>query len=366
VIADRLGDARRILAIRLDTIGDVIMTTPALGALADSGAEVTLLTSKVSASLQSVLPYLTDLVTLDVPWMKPAERHRERHSDHLEVLRALGRRRFDAAVVFTVSTQDPSCAAYLGYLAGVPRVAAHVRGKLYGLVSDPVPDTDGWPPSRHEVARQLELVERLGFEVRSDALRLDIPAPSRAVRAVLDRVRAPAWCVVHPGATAPSRRYPNDHWSQAINLLQRRGVAVVLAGGRQDSERCAQIARECAERPRRVDGRLTLPELASLLAAAPAAATCNSSAAHLCAAAATPVTTLYAGTNPQHRPWTRSATVLRNQTDCTWCLSSVCKHSEPVCIASIPPERVAESVLAHLGPRLKGVREPTTALTPRV
>jgi ADP-heptose:LPS heptosyltransferase len=343
-----LGGARRVLAVRLDTIGDVLMTTPALKAMADNGAEVTLLTSSVSSSLSTMLPYLKELITIDVPWMKPSEKHLEPHGTHLAGLDALRAKAFDGAVVYTVSTQDPACAAYLCYLCGIPRVAAHVGGKLYGLVTDPVPDQDGWPPTRHEVVRHIELARSLGYKVGDEGLQLTAPAPSRRVREVIEAVSGGPWCVVHPGATAPSRRYPNDLWAEVIDALGRRGVKVVLAGGKQDRRRCDELVRCCKHEPLRVDARLSLPELTALLAAAPAAATCNSSAAHLCAATGTLVTTLYAGTNPQHTPWTGSAEVLRRHTECTWCLSSTCKHSRPTCIASIPPAQVADSVFKHL------------------
>lgn len=338
----------RVLAIRLDTIGDVIMTTPALGAMVDAGAEVTLLTSTYAAPLAPMLGYLDGVVTLDVPWMKPAERHLVPASAHLRVLDGLRARRFDAAVVFTVSTQNPACAAYLAYLCGVPRVVSHVGGKLYGLVTEPVEDSDAIVEPRHEVVRQLDLAAAAGFPTNRTALRLDIPPPARAVRSVLERVGGGPWCLIHPGATAPSRRYPEAQWAEVCDLLGEAGVPAVLAGGRQDRHRCAEIAALSRANPMRVDGRLTLPEFAALMKAAPVAVTCNSAASHIAAAAVTPVVTLYAGTNSQHAPWSPVATVLRHETPCAWCFSSVCPHGTPVCTASIGPETVARAALERL------------------
>lgn len=346
-LAVEAGGEFEVLAIRLDTIGDVIMTTPALAAMAEGGARVTLLTSSFAMSLAPMMPYVAEFVALDAPWMKPAERHLQPSGEHLRTLDRLRRRRFDLAVVFTVSTQDPSCAAYLSYLAGAVRTAAHVRDRLYGLVTDPVPDTDGFPPARHEVDRQLDLVGSLGFPARDRRLRLTPPPPGPRVRAILERVEGTPWCLVHPGATAPSRRYPDKEWARTIDLLERFGTRVVLCGGKQDRVRCEEISSSCEREPVRADARLPLPELAALTAAAPVAATCNSAAAHIAAAVGTPVVTLYAGTNPQHTPWSGASTVLRRHTDCTWCLSSACRRARPVCIASIPPSTVAEAVMAR-------------------
>lgn len=339
---------RRVLAIRLDTIGDVIMTTPALGALSDSGCEVTLLTSSFASGLRPMMPYLRDFVTLDVPWMKSAERHVVAPSVHLKTLEHLRGGRFDLAVVFTVSTQDPAPAAYLAYLCGIPRVAAHVNTKLYGLVSDPIADTDVSGAQRHEVQRQLELVAALGFSSHNRRLRLDIPAPSRPVRALLERLAGRPWCLLHPGASAQARRYPAEQWSDVVDLLEREGITVVLAGGRQDREQCTRIASACWQPPVRADGRFTLAEFAALVKAAPAAVTCNSAAAHLAAAADTPVVTLYAGTNSQHAPWSDTAAVLRHPTTCAWCFSSVCRYGVPECTAAVAPSTVVQATLRSL------------------
>lgn len=358
-----MSDPERILAIRLDTIGDVIMTTPALAALADGGAEVTLLTSSYAASLAPMMPYLADVVALDVPWMKPAERDLRPPEAHLETLEGLRARHFDLAVVFTVCTQDPSCAAYLAYLVGVRRVAAYVRGRLYGLVTDPVADPDDFPPRRHEVERQLDLAAFVGYPARDRGLRLRAPSPDGAIRRLLSSVGQVDWCLAHPGATAPSRRYPNEEWSRVIDLLQRLGTRVVLAGGRQDRLRCEEIAALCEREPVRADARLTLSQLAALVRAAPVAITCNSAAAHLSAAVGTPVVTLYAGTNPQHTPWTGRATVLRRPTECTWCLSSACRHARPLCTA-IPPSTVVEAVTRAGSPKAPFAASTTHVLRP--
>jgi ADP-heptose:LPS heptosyltransferase len=339
---------KRVLAIRLDTIGDVIMATPALGAMADAGSHVTLLTSTIAGPLQPLLPYLRDVVTLDVPWMKHGAARPVSSSAHLKVLEHLRAERFDIAFIFTVSTQDPSCAAYLAYLCGIPRIAAYVRGKLYGLVTDPLHDDDPPGTGPHEVVRQLRLVESLGFPTTRRSLRLDIPAPSRGVRALLDHIGPVTWCLIHPGASAQSRRYPIRQWARVIDHLEASGIQVVLAGGKQDRAQCTEIAALSRHAPVRADGRFGLADFAALVQAAPVAVTCNSAASHVAAAAGTPVVTLYAGTNSQHGPWSDRATVLRHATSCAWCYSSVCSRGTPVCTAGIPPELVAKAVLDRL------------------
>src|SRR5207302_1508069 len=62
------------LAVRLDAMGDVLMTGPALRALAEGrpGRRVTLLTSPAGAAAAALLPGVDRVIVYDAPWMKAA------------------------------------------------------------------------------------------------------------------------------------------------------------------------------------------------------------------------------------------------------------------------------------------------------
>jgi ADP-heptose:LPS heptosyltransferase len=95
--ADAWATARRILAVRLDALGDVLMTGPALRALAGDGErEVTLLTSPAGAAAADLLPGLHDVLVYDAPWMK-ATTPRTDETPDLVFLDRLRAGRFDAA-----------------------------------------------------------------------------------------------------------------------------------------------------------------------------------------------------------------------------------------------------------------------------
>ena len=65
------------------------------------------------------------VLAFDAPWMKSTGRQ---PTDDAALIRALADGGFDAAVIFTVYSQNPLPAAYLTYLAGIPRRLAHCRG----------------------------------------------------------------------------------------------------------------------------------------------------------------------------------------------------------------------------------------------
>ena len=123
--------AQRVLAVRLDNLGDVLVTTPAIHALKEAlpGARLTLLASPVGAQAGRLNPDLDDVIVYQAPWMDPwhkLPRDPEREQSMIASLRA---RAFDAAIIFTSFRQSSLPAAYLCYLADVPlRLAASVAG----------------------------------------------------------------------------------------------------------------------------------------------------------------------------------------------------------------------------------------------
>src|SRR5438270_11767317 len=76
-------DARRWLAIRLDAMGDVLMTTPALRAIRESGRgrHIALLTSPAGAEAARHSPEIDDVIVYEAPWMKATRPRMGRGTD---------------------------------------------------------------------------------------------------------------------------------------------------------------------------------------------------------------------------------------------------------------------------------------------
>jgi lipopolysaccharide heptosyltransferase II len=355
--------------VRLDALGDVLMCTPAMRALREAapGRRLTLLTSPSGAAAAPFIPEVDDVIVHAAPWMKADV---SASPDDLRDLAAdLAARRFDAAVVFTTYTQSALPAALLCWLAGIPLRLAHCRENPYHLLTDWVEDPEPQTMVRHEVVRQLALVRRAGAapgqaQMRektalSFALR---PADLAAVRLRLLRVGIDAsrpFLLLHPGASAASRRYPAGHWARALGLLVRRtGLPVVLTGSEAEIALVDEIRAGCgvtAHPPghsltHSLAGQLSLGELGAALRLAAVALTSNSGPAHVAAAVGTPVVDLYALTNPQHTPWKVRSRVLFQDVPCRFCFKSACPAGHHECLAGVAPERVVEAVLELLAP----------------
>lgn len=305
----------RILCVRPDNLGDVLMTTPAFRALKQSfpNATLTLLTSSVGAAVASLIPEVDDTIMFDVPWVAT-----DGEPDPAAVLAMadrLRKERFDAAIIFTVQSQNPLPSAMLCYLAGIPRVLSYCRENPYRLVSDWVPDPEVLVATRHEVTRQLDLVSTIGATTTDERLSLTVPpgASERARQelwsAGVDPTRP--WLLLHPGVSEEKRRYPADAFAEAAcRLVREQDMQVVLTGSASEREYAESIRATIGSDAYNLAGAFDLPTLAGLITDAPVLIANNTGPVHIAAAVGTPVVVLYAKTNPQHTPWQVPSRVL--------------------------------------------------------
>lgn len=323
-------EVRNLLCVRLDNMGDVLMTTPAMRAFRDTlGCRMTLLTSASGAALAGLVPEVDDVIVFRAPWMKA-----EAAAEDLQLIKRLGA--YDAAVIFTVYSQSALPAAYLCYLAGIPLRLAHCRENPYRLLTDWVPDPEPGGTVRHEVRRQLDLAAAVGCRTADERLSLRIPAITREAIGTL-RLPSPL-VVVHPGASAASRRYPPESYAAALDLL---GHEVVFTGDAGEAQLVEGIRARMKVRSRSLAGSLSLAELGALIDAADLLICNNTGPAHVAAAVGTPVVDLYALTNPQHTPWRVESRVLFHDVPCRNCYKSVCPAGHHDCLRGVAPERVA-------------------------
>ena len=363
------SSARSILAVRLDGIGDLLMTTPALRALKEAhpARSITLLASPAGAALARELPFVDDVVAFVAPWMKCAETGASTPEATRAIAAQLRERGFDAAVVFTVCTQSALPAAMLVYEAGIPLRAAYARENPYALLTDWRPESDVALAygMRHEVLRQIDLVQSLGVDVRDR--RLQFPVRPDARRAMREKAYASGldarrrWLVVHPGASASSRRYPEAKLAAAVRMLAAKGRWQIAIAGDEGDRRAAEAIAASVRGVVPVAGCLDLAEFGALLEAADALVCNNSSPAHLAAAVGTPVVDLYALTNPQHTPWGVAHRVLSHDVDCRWCLKSTCPHGHQRCLADVAPGAIVAAVDALLAPKANRRETPHAA-----
>ncbi|MEO7494441.1 MAG: glycosyltransferase family 9 protein [Massilia sp.] len=345
--------ARKLLCVRLDSLGDVLMCTPAMRALRQSlpDCSLTLLSSPSGAATLPFIPELDRAISYAAPWMKHSNVHGP-GTDAL-FLASLAGEEFDGAVIFTSYSQSALPAALLCYQAGIPLRLAHCRENPYQLLSHWAGEPEPKDIIRHEVKRQLDLVARIGCETACTQLSFavserDLLEVTRLLAEIGVDARQP-FLLLHPGASAPSRRYPPHLWVQTIQQLSDTlPYPIVLTGDDHETALVEQIRADAGVPVASLAGRLDLGQLGAAIRLAAVMVCNNTGPAHMAAAVGTPLVDLYALTNPQHTPWQVPNRVLFHDVPCRFCQKSVCPQGHNDCLAGIDPARVVAAVRSLL------------------
>jgi len=338
---------RRVLVVRPDNVGDVIMTGPVFRALAAAapGARLDLLASPAGAAAAALLPAVDDTVVASVSWQQLAadERRADLDTDpDAELVATLATRAYDAAIVLTSFSQSPWPAAQVCRRAGIPvRVGMSKEFGGAGLTHWlPAP-----PDADHQVDRMLAVLRGVGVPATDATLHCEVPDDARVRVAAL--VGTDPYAVVAPGASCPSRRYPAERFAAAGRRLADAGLRVVVTGTDRERELVAAAA-SGVPGVTTLAGELDLAGLAALLAGAAVVVANNSGGVHLADAVGTPVVDVFAGTETvdQYRPRSVPAVVLNRPTTCAPCRQLVCPFDHE-CL-DIGPAEVADAAFGLL------------------
>ncbi|MBA2288743.1 MAG: glycosyltransferase family 9 protein [Ktedonobacteraceae bacterium] len=352
MIDEQWRSARNVLVVRLDNLGDVLVTTPAIHAIKASlpDAKLTLLASGIGAQVGQLNPDLDDVIVYQAPWMDPWRTLPQDSQREQRMIATLRARAFDGAIIFTSFRQSALPAAYLCYLADIPlRVAASIDGPGSLLT------TRHKHPERmmHEVERGLDLVGAIGLT--TDELDLVLKVPNEARVKIIDLLLSARieghhpLIVVHPGCSMPARTYPWEMFAEVIDLLVEQLDAVVaLTGAHDEQELVTRVCERVQPRHQRavlpLAGKLSFPQLCALIEAADLTVTNNTGPMHIAAAVKTPVVALFALTNPpeQWGPWRVPHRQLYHDVACRICYSRVCPYGHE-CLRLVTPAMVVDA-----------------------
>jgi lipopolysaccharide heptosyltransferase II len=305
---------QNILCIRADNMGDLVMSSPAIRALKETfHARLTVLTSSMAAGIARHIPEIDETITYDLPWVKTkASIGTQKFFQLVEELKS---RDFDAAVIFSVYSQNPLPAVMLAYLADIPNRLAYCRENPYELLTHWVPDKEPYSVIKHQVRRDLDLVKQVGAFTTDDRLSVNNPlyvwetVKARLLARNIDLTKP--YVLLHAGVSEKKREYPFNLWVEtARRITHELQYPVLFTGAISEKQLADRLQQHTGERSCAIAGLLSLEEFITLISHASLVISVNTATIHLAAAVNTPVITLYALTNPQHFPWRAKGKVL--------------------------------------------------------
>ena len=296
------------LVARLDSAGDVLITGPAVRAVAAAHDRLVFLAGPLGRHAAELLPGVDEIIEWQAPWVDFDSP--DLTSDHVDALvKQLRDLKPDRAYVFTSFHQSPLPLALLCRMAGVAWVGAICEdypGSLLDLRHHVEP---GVP----EPLRALSLAEAGGCELpEGDDGMLGIKPVADLPGDVAHRIGADGFVAFHPGAAVAARRPSGRRSAGMVAALVNAGYRVVVTGAPAERALTAEVAGDVA-----VDlgGRTDLRGLAAVFGKARVVVSPNTGPAHLAAAVATPTVSLFAPVVPasQWSPYAAAVTVLGDQ-----------------------------------------------------
>ncbi|MBA8824862.1 ADP-heptose:LPS heptosyltransferase [Saccharopolyspora lacisalsi] len=328
-----------VLVARLDNVGDVLLTGPAVRAVAADAESVVMLAGPRGRAAADLLPGVDRVVEWCAPWIDP-EPPPVNRTDVLDVVDRLRETGARKALVFTSFHQSALPLALLLRMAGVEWIGA-ISEDYPGSLLDLRHRVEGDPP---EPERALSLARQAGFALpAADAGRLAVRRP---LPEMFDRVGRAGYVVVHPGASVPARQWPVEHCVDAVRRLTARGHRVVVTGTPDQRDLTARVSDGAALD---LGGRTGLSELAAVLDGADVVVAPNTGPAHLAAAVGTPVVSLFAPVVRAARwaPYGVPTTLLGDQdAPCRDTRAKVCPVPGHPCLSEVGAAEVVRAVEA--------------------
>lgn len=330
--------------MRLDNIGDVIISGPALRAIKKSlpRVDLTFMASPAGSQASPLLPWIDHVLTARVLWQDLGSLSFNPHREW-RFIQDLREQNFDGAIILTSFSQSPFPAGLACLLAGIPLRAGNSGERESGvfttLCSSP-------PDHLHQVDRNLCLLRGLGFHTSDTDLQVEIKERDRDSALTLLFSRGVAgdepYLLANPWASAKARTYPGDLLARAaLDLAKGLGMRVVITGSAIDRQRSNGILAVLGSSAIDLIGQTTIPQLAALVDHATLVLTNDTSVMHLADAVNTPEIVLYSGTEleSQWRPRRTRHLLLRRPTWCSPCYAFDCPRN--LACLDIPPGEVA-------------------------
>jgi len=293
-------------------MGDIIMSSPAFRALKETfHCRLTLLTSPQGSSITSFIKEIDETIVFHFPWIKTNDPVK---ADCEALVKKLKQYHFDAAIIFTVYSQNPLPAALIAYMANIPHRLAYCRENPYALLTHWAVDKEPYTFVCHQVERDLNLVKYIGAVTNNDRLHLNFQEDD--YKNCLQKLAAQCidmhkdYIIFHAGVSE-KRQYSQALWIEAAKLLRSQtGKAILLTGSAEEKINGLYNNSRRVKNVFSIAGMLSLAEFISLIAHASLVVSVNTATVHIAAATQTPLVVLYAQTNPQHEPWKTNAVVL--------------------------------------------------------
>ena len=319
---------KRVLVVRLRSIGDTVLSTPSLVALRRY-----LPVAQIDILLEDwVAPLLEDFEDLDnVIAVGKSSKSR------LQTAWKIRRNKYDVAF----NLHGGTTATFFVYASGASHRVGFANYQYPFLYNHLLSSSaDFWKQEKtHSAEQQLALLGSVGVPVE------DKPKAKLTVFDYQIRDSSP-YAVLHPSAAFPTKQRATENFARIAENLAQKGLQIVAVGTKKERN-VLETLRCISSAPIEIYDDLSLPQITGLLAKAQIFVGNDSGIAHVAAAVETPSVVVFGSSNRDHwSPWTNAPhEIVFEEFACQPCPGYVCEEfGEPHCILSVKTESVMAAI----------------------
>ncbi len=284
------NEIKKILVIRIDEIGDVLLTTPVFRALRRRfpKAEINVLIKKETKELLENNPNVDSLLICEQPWLKkPINLFY-----YFSLIKQLRKEKFDLAIELHPDARN----IFLGFISARCVIGHTFRG--LGVLLDKV--TKSNPNNEHIIQLNLD-VARLVRANASDELEVYYSKENAQNAKKLVRKLGKKIVCINPGTGRESKLWLNERWARLADvLIEKYNVQVIFTGSKEEEGLIKDIQLQMRNKKQTINlaGKTSLLDLAALLKKCRLLIASDSGTLHIAKALEVPLIGLYGAVNP--------------------------------------------------------------------
>ncbi|UCG35370.1 MAG: lipopolysaccharide heptosyltransferase II [Candidatus Omnitrophota bacterium] len=336
----QLPKPHKILIVRTDRLGDVILSTPVIKNLrvAFPQAHIAFMCRPYTKAALEGNPYLDEVIVYD-----KYGKHKSTWAS-IKFSQDLRKKKFDWALIL-----HPTNRAHLvTYFAKIPFRIGWDK-KMGFLLTERLKHTKQ-QGRKHETEYTLDILKTLNIDTEDKTTYFPISEKAdKKIEELLIKEgleREEKFIVIHPSASCRSKRWPPDYFSKLVKALKEKTnlkIAVISAAEEKG------VAQEIVEKNEVIDlrAKLAIAEVGSLLKRAELFISNDSGPVHIAAALNTPVISIFGRKDPGLSPlrWAplgEASFYFHKDVGCIACASHNCLKGF-LCLKAISPEEVLEA-----------------------
>ena len=339
---------KNILVIKLDHIGDVLLMTPALGAIRKlyPEAHISCLIGNWAKEVLSRNRSIDEIILWDAPWHIRDSKKKWQCAELFRLIKNLRSKKYDLSLHFRADIRNLA----IGYLVGAKRRVGYGRKGGGFFLTDNVP----YPRQIHVIDEMLDVPAFLGAPKVNKKLDFSFSLEDENYAQALlgeNSINPGKYPIIaiNPFAGFPIKNLSLDKTEKLADILIKRyGAQIIFTGTSEYS--CQLKAIELSLKKGSclsLAGKTNLKQLAALLSMVDLLITVDSAPWHIASVVQIPVVILYSGRGSltYWGPYQDKQYIIHNNLKCNPCYEQFsCPLGYKNCIESINLEEIVKQV----------------------